>query len=123
MRVEIRLAVVVSLRPNVLRASKLDSTLPAYIPEHIPRSHFGSRPFGSRPFCSRPFLPFIPSLFALPGVMPSSKEQMDLLKDGNTPIQFAKENPKKIGSKAWDRYEQYKDATSKLLKRKLAGRI
>ena len=44
--------------------------------------------------------------------MPLSKEQMDLLKDGNTPIQFAKENPKKAGSKAWDRYEQYKDATS-----------
>jgi len=35
-----------------------------------------------------------------------------LLKDGNTPIQFAKDNPKKVGSKAWDRYEQYKDATS-----------
>ena len=44
--------------------------------------------------------------------MPLSKEQMDLLKDGNTPIQFAKDNPKKVGSKAWDRYEQYKDATS-----------
>ena len=61
---------------------------------------------------SRPFLPFIPSLFALPGVMPLSKEQMDLLKDGNTPIQCAKDNPKKIGSKARDRYEQSKDATS-----------
>ena len=48
----------------------------------------------------------------LPGVMPLSKEQMDLLKDGNTPIQFAKDNPKKVGSKAWDRYEQYKDANS-----------
>ena len=46
----------------------------------------------------------------LPGVMPLSKEQMDLLKDGSTPIQFAKDNPKKVGSKAWDRYEQYKDA-------------
>ena len=48
----------------------------------------------------------------LPGVMPLSKEQMDLLKDGSTPIQFAKDNPKKVGSKAWDRYEQYKDANS-----------
>ena len=37
---------------------------------------------------------------------------MDLLKDGSTPIQFAKDNPKKVGSKAWDRYEQYKDANS-----------
>ena len=36
---------------------------------------------------------------------------MDLLKDGNTPIQFTKDNPKKVGSKAWDRYEHYKDAT------------
>eukprot|EP00434_Breviolum_minutum_P028622 symbB.v1.2.025326.t1/scaffold2451.1/size78874/11 len=44
--------------------------------------------------------------------MPLSKEQMALLKDGNTPIKFAKDNPKKVGSKAWDRYEQYKDATS-----------
>ena len=44
--------------------------------------------------------------------MPLSKEQMDLLKDGSTPIQFAKDNPKKVGSKAWDRYEQYKDAKS-----------
>ena len=44
--------------------------------------------------------------------MPLSKEQMDLLKDGSTPIQFAKDNPKKVGSKAWDRYEQYKDANS-----------
>ena len=34
-------------------------------------------------------------------VMPVSKEQMDLLKDGSTPIQFVK-----------DRYEQYKDAHS-----------
>ena len=48
----------------------------------------------------------------LPGVMPLSKEQMDLLKDGSTSIQFAKDNPRKVGSKAWDRYEQYKDANS-----------
>ena len=47
-----------------------------------------------------------------PGVMPLSKEQMDLLKHGSTPIQFAKDNPKKVGSKAWDRYEQYKNANS-----------
>ena len=47
----------------------------------------------------------------LPGVMPLSKEQMDV-KDGSTPIQFAKDNPKKVGSKVWDRYEQYKDANS-----------
>ena len=39
---------------------------------------------------------------------------MDLLKDGSTPIQFAKDSPQKIGSKSWDRYEQYKDANSVL---------
>ena len=43
--------------------------------------------------------------------MPLLKEQMDV-KDGSTPIQFAKDNPKKVGSKAWDGYEQYKDAHS-----------
>jgi len=33
-------------------------------------------------------------------VMPLSKEQMDLLKDGSTPIQFAKDSPQKM-SKNW----------------------
>jgi len=44
--------------------------------------------------------------------MPLSKEQMDLLKDGGTPIQFAKDNPKKVGSNAWDRYKQNKDVAN-----------
>ena len=54
--------------------------------------------------------------------MPPSKEQMDV-KDGSTPIQFAKDNPKKVGSKAWDRYEQYKDAhsISQAMEKKVRG--
>ena len=44
--------------------------------------------------------------------MPLSKEQMDLFQDKSIPIQFAKDIPKKVGSKAWDKYEQYKDANS-----------
>ena len=44
--------------------------------------------------------------------MPISKEHMEALKNGNTQIQFAQENPKKSGSKAWERYEAYKGATT-----------
>ena len=66
--------------------------------------------YGSSSFCSSSFCSVLCSSRG-PGVMPLSKG-MDLLKDGNTPIQFAKDNPKKVGSKTWDRYEQYKDATS-----------
>ena len=47
-----------------------------------------------------------------PGVMPIAKEHMELLKNGSTQIQFAQENPKKPGSKAWDRYEAYKGTTT-----------
>ena len=46
------------------------------------------------------------------GVMPISKEHMEALKNGSTQIQFAQENPKKPGSKAWDRYEAYKGTTT-----------
>ena len=44
--------------------------------------------------------------------MPISKEHMEALKNGNTQIQFAQENPKKSGSKAWERYEAYKGTTT-----------
>ena len=44
--------------------------------------------------------------------MPISKEHMEALKNGSTQIQFAQENPKKPGSKAWDRYEAYKGTTT-----------
>ena len=44
--------------------------------------------------------------------MPIAKEHMEALKDGSTQIQFAQENPKKPGSKAWDRYEAYKGTTT-----------
>ena len=61
---------------------------------------------------SRFFVGCVGVFLRLLDVMPVSKEQMDLLKDGSTPIQFAKDNPKKIASKAWDKYEQYKGANS-----------
>ena len=48
----------------------------------------------------------------VPGVMPIAKEHMEALKDRSTQIQFAQENPKKPGSKAWDRYEAYKGTTT-----------
>ena len=44
--------------------------------------------------------------------MPISKEHMEALKTGSTQIQFAQENPKKPGTKAWDRYETYKGTTT-----------
>ena len=68
--------------------------------------------FSAQVFLLRSLLGAWACCLRLPGVMPLSKEQMDLLKDGSTPIQFAKDNPKKVGSKVWDRYEQYKDANS-----------
>ena len=37
---------------------------------------------------------------------------MEALKNGSTQIQFAQENPKKPGSRAWDRYEAYKGTTT-----------
>ena len=44
--------------------------------------------------------------------MPIAEEHMELLKNGIIQIQFAKENPKKPGSKVWDRYEAYKGTTT-----------
>ena len=44
--------------------------------------------------------------------MPLSKEHMEALEDGSTQIQFTQDNPKKPGSKAWDRYEAYKGTTT-----------
>ena len=51
-------------------------------------------------------------LLSGPRIMPISKEHMEALKTGSTQIQFAQENPKKPGSKAWDRYEAYKGTTT-----------
>ena len=48
----------------------------------------------------------------VPGVMPIAKEHMEALKNGSTQIQFAQENPKKPGAKAWDRHEAYKGTTT-----------
>ena len=42
--------------------------------------------------------------------MPLSKEQTQLLKAEATSILFRSENPKKAGSKSWERYEKYKSA-------------
>ena len=50
--------------------------------------------------------------FASEGVvaMPLSSEQILALKQGDTKISFQMENPKKPGSKAWERFEKYKGA-------------
>ena len=48
----------------------------------------------------------------LTGQMPLSEEQTKLLKSDSTAIKFIAENPKKMGSKAWERYEKYKTATT-----------
>ena len=45
-------------------------------------------------------------------LMPLSEEQTKLLKSDSTIINFLAENPKKVGSKAWERYEKYKAATT-----------
>eukprot|EP00434_Breviolum_minutum_P044146 symbB.v1.2.039392.t1/scaffold6524.1/size17410/1 len=42
--------------------------------------------------------------------MPLSSEQILALKQGDTKISFQTENPKKPGSKAWERFEKYKGA-------------
>ena len=79
---------------------------------HFGSSHFGSRlHFGSSVSAQVFPLARVDSLW-VPGVMPIAKEHMEALKDGNTQIQFAQENPKKPGSKAWDRYEAYKGTTT-----------
>ena len=44
--------------------------------------------------------------------MPLSAEQTQLLKTDGTEITFCEANPKKVGSKAWDRYDKYKKATT-----------
>ena len=44
------------------------------------------------------------------GAMPLSEEQNKLLKTNETTISFRDENPKKPGSKAWERFEKYKKA-------------
>ena len=45
-------------------------------------------------------------------LMPLSEEQTKLLKSDSTIINLLAENPKKVGSKAWERYEKYKAATT-----------
>ena len=42
--------------------------------------------------------------------MPLSSEQILALKQGDAKISFQMENPKKPGSKAWERFEKYKGA-------------
>ena len=42
--------------------------------------------------------------------MPLSSEQILALKQGDTKISFQMKNPKKPGSKAWERFEKYKGA-------------
>ena len=44
--------------------------------------------------------------------MPLSSEQKGRLKDPTTKVQFEQENPKSPGSKASQRYEQYKGSTT-----------
>ena len=45
-------------------------------------------------------------------VMPLSQQQLLALKNADTKIMVQMENPKKVGSKAWDRFEKYKHAKS-----------
>ena len=72
-------------------------------------SHFGRSHFGSRFSCSRFFLLVI-LRFAFG--MPLSEGQISVLKNGATSISIQTENPKKTGSKAWERFEKYKHATT-----------
>ena len=51
-----------------------------------------------------------PAIATSSSVMPLSEEQTRLLKTNETAISFKCENPKKPGSKAWERYEKYKAA-------------
>ena len=44
--------------------------------------------------------------------MPLSEDQISALKNGETIISIQTENPKKAGSKAWERFEKYKHATT-----------
>ena len=44
--------------------------------------------------------------------MPLSEGQISALKNGATSIAIQTENPKKAGSKAWERFEKYKHATT-----------
>lgn len=44
--------------------------------------------------------------------MPLSEDQISALKNGATSISIQAENPKKTGSKAWERFEKYKHATT-----------
>eukprot|EP00959_Pyramimonas_sp_CCMP1952_P470446 9496653-Pyramimonas_sp.AAC.1 len=44
--------------------------------------------------------------------MPLSSAQISVLKNGATPVQFMEENPHWQGSKAYERYERYKVAST-----------
>ena len=44
--------------------------------------------------------------------MPLSQQQLLALKNADTKIMVQMENPKKVGSKAWDKFEKYKHAKS-----------
>ncbi len=44
--------------------------------------------------------------------MPLSQEQVDASKNPRTVIAYQEQNPKAAGTKAWERYEKYKVATT-----------
>ena len=56
--------------------------------------------------------PFLRFGFATSLVIPLSQEQVLALKNADTKLMVQMENPKKIGSKAWDKFEKYKHAKS-----------
>ena len=45
-------------------------------------------------------------------VIPLSSEQEGMLKDPTTKVKFEQENPKSLGNKAYQRYENYKGSTT-----------
>ena len=75
--------------------------------------------FGSRCFLLKCFLPFAFLLRLVEAgphsnaaQMPLSQEQVDALKNPRTVIAYQEQNPKAAGTKAWERHEKYKVATT-----------
>ena len=70
------------------------------------RSHFGSS------FCAQVSVLSV-AFFATPlGKMPLSQLQLEALRNSATIIQIQPDNPKKSGSKAFERFDRYKAATT-----------
>ena len=67
------------------------------------RSHFGARN-GLKVFLLVVLRPAVE--------MPLSEDQISAVKNGAAIISIQTENPKKAGSKAWERFEKYKHATT-----------